>query len=95
MKKYELVKEDFIIVDGVKLYRIKALIDFVTISSKQIKAGDLGGYIESENNLSQDGLCWVYDEAKVYDEAWVSDDAEVYGKAKVYGIEFINDIKIF
>ena len=30
-----------------------------------VKEGDIGGYIESEDNLSQAGTCWIYDEAKV------------------------------
>lgn len=45
MKKYELTNE-IIEIYGIKLVRIKALIDFA-----DIKAGELGGYIEKENNL--------------------------------------------
>ncbi|MGN6746796.1 hypothetical protein, partial [Neisseria sp. P0024.S002] len=60
-KKYELVKEDSIVVDGFILYRIRALKDFYVV-----KAGDLGGYVESEDNLSHEGYAWIYDEAKVY-----------------------------
>ena len=55
-KKYELVKEDSIVVDGFKLFRIRALRDFFVI-----KAGDLGGYVESEDNLSHEGYAWIYD----------------------------------
>ena len=71
---------------GRTLHRIQALKDF-----RDVKAGDLGGYIESERNLSQYGNCWVYDEAKVFDEAevfgdcWVSGYAQVYGNARVFG----------
>ena len=79
MKKYELTQES-ISVSGKKLYRIKALVDF-----KNIKAGDLGGYIEMENNLDQYGNAWVYGAAKVYGDAKVYGNAEVYGNAKVYG----------
>lgn len=63
-KKFELVKEDTITVDGFKLYRIRALKDFFVI-----KEGELGGYVEAENNLSHEGYCWIYDNAKVYDGA--------------------------
>ncbi len=71
---------------GHTLYRIRALKDFGTV-----KAGDLGGFIESENNLSQDGLCWVADNAKVFGDARifadavVEDDAQVFDKAWVSG----------
>ena len=59
-KKYKLT-EDFIFYKDKKLYRIQALKDF-----KSVKAGDLGGYIEKESNLSHEGNCWAYDNAKVY-----------------------------
>ena len=42
------------------LYRIKALKDF-----GNVKKGDLGGYVEREENLSHSGDCWIYDKAKV------------------------------
>ena len=73
--KYELIPSD---IEG--LFRIKALKDF-----NYVKKGDIGGYVESEKNLSQLGDCWIYDNAKVYDNAEVCDNAQVCGKAKVYG----------
>ena len=57
----------------------------------------LGGWVESEFNLSQNGNCWIYNEAKVMDSAAVSDNAEVEwecivrGNAKVYGNAKIRD----
>jgi hypothetical protein len=66
MKKYELTAE-FIEKWGKKLFRIKALISFGSV-----EAGELGGYVEKEDNLAQDG------------DAWVCDDAWVYGNARVY-----------
>ena len=80
MKKYELILNDSIEVLGCKLFRIRALINFDRVS-----AGDLGGYIQSEKNLSQDGTSWVADDAKVYDGAQVSGEAKVWGKAEIYG----------
>ena len=79
MKKYELTSE-YITVFGKKLFRIKALISFVNV-----KEGELGGYIESESNLSQYGSAWVYGSAMVYDSAEVSGSAMVSGLARVYG----------
>ena len=52
---------------------------------KRISDGVIGGWIESEENLSHEGWCFIYDEAIVYDEARVYGEAIVYGKAIVYG----------
>lgn len=75
MKKFELTTES-IDVNGVKLYRIKSLINFGAV-----KAGKLGGYVEKEENLSQVDTAWVFGDAWVYGNAWVSDDAQVSGDA--------------
>lgn len=79
MKKFELTA-DKIKSNGVTLHRIKALIDF-----GDVKAGELGGYVEKETNLSQYGGAWVYRHAQVFGNAWVSDNACVCGNALVYG----------
>lgn len=79
MKKYELTDET-IEVYGTALHRIKALKDF-----GNVKKGELGGYVESERNLSQEGNCWVYDNARVYSNAKVFGNAEVCGNAEVFG----------
>ena len=47
--------------------------------------GELGGYIEKEENLNQDGDAWVSGDAWVYGNARVSGDARVYGNAQVSG----------
>lgn len=78
MKKYELTDER-IIYKGRKLYRIKALRSF-----GNVKEGDLGGFVESEKNLSHGGTAWIYDNAKVFDSAIVYDQAGVYDGAEVY-----------
>ena len=79
MKKYELTDETKGF-DGKTLYRIRALIDFGFV-----KAGDFGGWIEKEENLSQEGRCWVYDNASVFGNANVSGNANVFGNTKVFG----------
>ena len=78
-KKYKLTDET-INLNGVTLYRIEALKDF-----GEIKKGDKGGFIESENNLAHEGDAWVSDEACVYDNARVSGNAHIYGEAWVFG----------
>lgn len=79
-KKYELTDDIKCLDNNITLHRIKALRDF-----GNVKAGDLGGYIESEGNLSQNGDSWVGDYAMVYGDAVVYDSAMVYGDARVYG----------
>jgi len=44
-----------------------------------VKEGDLGGYIESEDNLSCEGNAWVGPGAAVFEGATVSQDAYVHG----------------
>ena len=65
---------------GIKLFQIKC-----TKSFKYANKGDLGGYVEKEDNLSQSGDAWVYGDAQVYGNARVSGNARVYGDAWVYG----------
>lgn len=83
-KKYRLTNES-ITIDGRKLYRIEAIKDFY-----YIKKGSVGGFIESEKNLSQAGSCWVFNDAMVYDRAKVYDDARIYNNAEVY-----DDARVF
>lgn len=59
MKKYELTSETKNVFGHI-LYRIKALSSFGCVS-----AGDLGGFLESEKNLSQNGDARVYGNAEV------------------------------
>jgi carbonic anhydrase/acetyltransferase-like protein (isoleucine patch superfamily) len=80
MKKFELTSEFITNIFGTKLFRIKALIEF-----GNVKAGELGGFVEKEENLNHEGNAWVYGNARVYGNASVCDDARVYGNASVYG----------
>ena len=90
MTKYELTSNTKV-VDGVTVYQIKATKDFANV-----KTGDLGGWIQYESNLSQDGNCWVYENAfvsgnaRVFDDAWVSGNAHVSGNARVFGSAIVS-----
>ena len=77
MKKYELTTEckEFL---GRKLYRIKALTSF-----SDVKEGDLGGWIEKEENLSQE------DNARVHGDAMVYGNAEIKKRTHLLEIGFI------
>jgi UDP-3-O-[3-hydroxymyristoyl] glucosamine N-acyltransferase len=87
-KKYELVKDDFIIYKGRKLYRIRALKE---ITYTSIKEGSLGGYIEGYHNLSQEGRCWISDSSKVYGNARIRDNAFVGSESEIFGNAVIKD----
>ena len=74
MKKYELIKEDFkVLPNGEHIFRIKRLSD-----------GLIGGYIQCEKNLDQDGSALVYGNAQVYGSAQVYGDALVYGDGDIF-----------
>ena len=73
-KKYVLYKKVG------RLWRIRACKSF-----SDVKKGELGGFVQSECNLSHQGNCWVYNDAKVFGNAVVSEDAQVYNDARVYG----------
>lgn len=84
-KKYELTDETKVLESGEVLHRIRALRNFSDVS-----AGDLGGFVSSEYNLSHDGECWIYDHgvvcgrARVRNNARVADNAIVRDYATVY-----------
>lgn len=83
MKKYEFTGETKAF-NGATLHRIRALKDF-----GDVEAGDLGGWVASEDNLSQEGNCWIGDDARVYGNAWVAGDAEIKATKDTFLISMI------
>ena len=75
-KKYELTNYN----ESTNLHQIKALRD---IPERFVKKGDLGGFVQSEDNLSHEGSCWVFDQAMVFGSARVSGSARVFGSARL------------
>lgn len=76
-KKFKLTNTSIDISEAnVTVYQIEALRDF-----GNVKKGDRGGFIQSEDNLSQEGNCWVYDRSKVMENARVSGNAGVLDDA--------------
>lgn len=112
MKKYELsdaFEEDWTKAKALgyegALYRIRALKGF-TIRNKRIfdvEKGDIGGIVSSEENLSQDGTCWISDNAMVLnfarvtvsalvgDNAYVGCRASISGSSAVMGKAVVKD----
>lgn len=74
-KKYEFSEETLEVADHI-LHRIKAIRSF-----SDVKKGDLGGWVEEESNLSHDGNCWIYNNAKAFNNAKVYGDAVIYNEA--------------
>ena len=83
--KYEILKDESIEFDDRKLYRIRALKDF-----HNVKKGKVGGYIESERNLSQEGEAWVYSDARIAGDARILGNARIAGDAWVLGDAWVS-----
>jgi hypothetical protein len=87
MKKYEFTGETKTInlfFRTATLHRIRAVTEFGFV-----KVGDLGGWIEKEENLSHVGNAWVCDDAEVYDDAKVYGNAKVCGNAEVFSARHV------
>ena len=86
-KKYEILidKEHTINYYGRTLHRIRALKDF-----DGVKKGDVGGFVQTEDNSSQYGNCWIYDDAICMDNARVCNSAKMYNRSCMY-----NNSKMF
>lgn len=98
-EKYELVFNDSRLLTDphsgreITLYRIRARRAVGTRARK----GDLGGYVQSLDNLAQEGDCWLADhacvmgEARIWGQAWVGenallrDQAWAFEQARIYG----------
>ena len=94
MKKYEFTgetKEIRLLFRTATLHRIRA-----TVAFGIVEVGDLGGWIEKEENLSHEGKAWVCGDAEVCGDAKVCGDAEVCGDAKVWGnAKVCGDAEVF
>lgn len=77
-KKYEFTNFS-IMYEGHRLHRIRLLRDCGGFGK-----GALGGFIESESNLSHDGGCWIAGFAYVYGNAKVSGDARIFQNARIF-----------
>lgn len=81
MRKFEFtgeIKTISLLFRTATLHRIRAVEEFGLV-----KVGDLGGWIEKEENLSHEGKAWVRGDAKVFGNAVVRDNAVVRGDAVV------------
>ena len=76
MKKYEFTGET----KQVELWNRTAMLHRIraTVEFGFVKVGELGGWIEKEENLSHEGKAWVCGDAEVWGNAKVCGDAEVF-----------------
>lgn len=101
-KKYKITNVSSALASAT-LYRIVALRD---IPEKMVKKGDIGGYVESEANLSHEGSCWiskgsrVFGNARVEEDAWVrkgcsvKDEAILSGHANILDTIIIGQVRL-
>ena len=70
------------------LHRIRALRDV----SAEVRVGDLGGFVESESNLSfePDDTAWIFDDAIACNDAYVDKGAVLRGEAVVCDNAYIS-----
>ena len=70
------------------LHRIRALRDI----GKKVKAGDLGGFVESESNLSFEAGddAWIFGDAISCNDAYVDKGSALFGEAVACGNAYGN-----
>lgn len=76
------------IIDNRLMYRVVALRN---IPKHNINVGDIGGWVEGEHNLSQEGDCWVDYEAKAFKDSKLQDNAVITDRAELFGTAIVMD----
>ena len=64
----------------VRFFRIEAVKRFKT-QLGWIEVGQLGGYVQSEDNINQFTKCWIFDNAIVSDNAYINGEAIICDNA--------------
>lgn len=77
-KFFKLTDESKINDFGVRVFRIQAIEDFY-----DVRKGQKGGFVESENNIEEYG--WLEDNAEAFGNAVISGNAVAKENAKIYG----------
>lgn len=85
-QKYKLDYDISLRIGDKTVYAIQAVRDFSDVS-----AGDFGGFVESEHNLSHEGDCWVYGAAAVYGKGRVNRNGKIRDSAHVYDYATVSD----
>jgi len=77
------------------VYRIKANKDIIVNGKIVAHKGDLGGFIEKEENLDYKSSAWVSGNAKIYGGTSVLGDTYICGDVRIYGETLIRNAFIF
>ncbi|KEA50984.1 hypothetical protein DT73_19425 [Mangrovibacter sp. MFB070] len=84
MKKYQLSDQSRTLIspqgESITLFQIRALVHFGSVC-----AGQLGGWVEGPDNLSQQGSAWLEEQVEVFGGAQVSGDAQILGLTRLTG----------
>ena len=86
--KYELLRDQVRTLWDGAAFRIRALRD---IPEHKVRAGDLGGFVEDERNLSHEGAAWIAGEAmaigrsRVEGDALMQDYSHMSGQSVLHG----------
>ncbi len=83
MKKYEIT--DIAHPDNPNLHRIRAVTDL----TEDVLAGMLGGYVESYDNLDQEGRAWISEDSIACENAAVCGDAVLTDRAVAKGCAYV------
>lgn len=85
-KKFQLTNNWKVSKNGRKVYQIEAIKDF-----GDVKAGELGGWVEHEFNLSHFGSCWINTETVIEDHSHVCGKGQVCNTTVSHGSVVKND----
>lgn len=91
-KKFELTGRTALSPSGETLYRIRALVD---IPHFRVKSGDLGGFVEKESNLSQEGNAWIKSDAKVWGDSRIYGDVIIELGALIKNSTILGEVEVF
>lgn len=89
--KFRLTEDKQRMIDGTDVYRIEALQDF-----NDVKVGDLGGFLEREDNLSfeEGDNSWVYDDSVVYGDSVIEADSIIYKDGMIKDSHVLNGSRV-
>lgn len=87
-QKFEILKNDRNTAFNRPVYRIRALRD---IPTQRVRAGDLGGFVENERNLAQEGDAWIANSASAVDRSRVEGNALVKDHSIIADYAVIKD----
>lgn len=97
--KYDILKNDYLQIKHpatgrtLKLFRIVSLKKFKTKTGYDVKEGEVGGFIEGEQNLSQNDFSWIFNTAMAFDDTLLI-DSSIHDQAKIFGNCIVTDCEI-